>query len=172
MWYLLIKKIGCFLQLRVKNVIGPLIYLSLGRTSGSLYMLLYLILGSNCWNLSVWVRPNICSMFLSHFILILAFSSFISFTLYSSLSLSTSLRRSELLQKFFCEAHLAVPGWVWGLWRGGLNPNPIQVPPDDSIFALSYFGFLLGLPFHWHPILVVAKCGCKRANIHHEITNH
>ena len=40
-------------------------------------------------------------------------------------------------QKFFCKAHLAAPGWVWGF------PNPIQVPPDDSIFALYFFGFLI-----------------------------
>ena len=26
--------------------------------------------------------------------------------------------------------------------------NPIWVPPDDSIFNLYFFGFLLGLPFH------------------------
>ena len=67
-----------------------------------------------------------CSLFLSYvflifsqsslFILILEFSSLssllLSISLYFSLSLSICLRRSELLQKVFCKAHLAVPGWV------------------------------------------------------------
>ena len=45
------------------------------------------------------------------------------------------------------------PGCVWMGLRVVLsrswNPNPVQVPPDDSIFVLYFFGFLLGLLFHY-----------------------
>ena len=140
------------------------------RTFGSLYLLLRLSLWSNCWNLSVQVLPTIfvlCSFHISFqlffflfslFILILAFSSFSSLSLSIPPSLSIFLRRSEFLQKFFCKAHFAAPGWVWGYWSSGWNPNPVVVPPDDSIFALYLFGFLLMTPMEYlvlHLIMLV-----------------
>jgi len=129
------------------------------RVDSSLYMLLCLSLGSNCWNLPVLGSSwHLYSWFLSHFFIIFFtilfihsnscfFFYFISFTLYFSLSLSIFLRRSEFLQKVFCEVHLAVPGWVWGERSSSWNPNPNQVPPADSIFDFFFFGFLLCLPF-------------------------
>ena len=40
---------------------------------------------------------------------------------------------------FLNKVHLAVPGCVWGKRRSSWNVNPIQVPPDDVIFAFSLF---------------------------------
>ena len=47
---------------------------------------------------------------------------------------------------FLNKAHLAAPGLVWGSWSNIWNPNPIQLPPHDSIFSLCLFGFLLIIP--------------------------
>ena len=51
-----------------------------------------------------------------------------------------------LFSFFLNNVHLAVPEWVWGLRSSSWNVNPIQVPPDDSIFAFCLFGFLLITP--------------------------
>ena len=61
---------------------------------------------------------------------------FISFPLHFSVFfLSFCQGEVNSCRIFFCEAHLAVLGWVWGLWSSGWNPNPIQDPPEDSIFG-------------------------------------
>ena len=78
----------------------------------------------------------------------LFYSSFLCF-------FNLSVKEKWILAEIFFEAHLAVLGWVWGLWSSGWNPNPIQVPPDDSIFDylgsswwlyIWLFGFLLMTP--------------------------
>ena len=90
-----------------------------------------------------------------------SFSSISSLLLSTPLSLSISPRRSEFLQKSFYKAFMAVSGWVWRLWSCGMNPNPIQVPHDDSIFPLYFFSLLLCLLFHYVLTHVSLFVTCK-----------
>ena len=104
------------------------------------------------------------SLFLSHFFLIFILFYFIylfiiiffihsnscfffSFTLYSSFLYLSLQGEVNSCRNFSVSLTLLCLDGFEGCWSNSWNPNPIQVPPDDSIFALYLFGLLLGFPF-------------------------
>ena len=111
----------------------PSLLLSLSHLSSAFYTLYFL----TCLS----IRAKSCF-----------FVSFIYFTIYFSFFIC--LGRSEFLQNFFFNSHLAAPGCGWGLWHWGWNPNPIH------LCSLVHILMLCGLCFPAGGPLVAYTCCC------------